>query len=334
MALATLINVAGSSYRREGARLLIGRDGSHAGSISGGCLEAEVIRKMRWLIRQGATIERYSTIVEEDAEIPYGLGCGGVVDVLIEPAGTPEFEAILQAMAASLEGQFRQSEVRFDRASRRLSRRVLDAHGSVLFRSEVWNDTEAELYREVLVPPQRLFVIGAGDDAQPMVRLGALIGWTVYVFDGRASLARRERFPEAEQVFAGEHFTTIHPNAEDVVVLMTHSYEQDRNWLQQILPYRPRYIGLLGSRHRSALLADAVSKALRCSVAEVCASIFSPVGLDLGGDGAEAIALSAVAEIQACTQGTLGGSRRLTPDVVSEQIARGGYSSPAVKCAL
>ena len=93
------------SYRRTGARLLISASGDYAGSISGGCLEAEVIRKAAWLIGDGAVVERYSTLFDDTAEIPYGLGCGGMVDVLLEPAGTPEFAALMQAMQASLHGQ-------------------------------------------------------------------------------------------------------------------------------------------------------------------------------------------------------------------------------------
>ena len=107
---------------------------------------------------------------------------------------------------------------------------------------------------------------------------------------------------------------------------MTHSYEADRDWLKQVLPCKPRYLGLLGSRHRSALLVSEAAGALGWTVAEACEHLFSPLGLDLGGDGAEAIALSAVAEIQACTQGKLPHSRRLTAGTVAEQVVRGGAS--------
>src|SRR5579875_3048136 len=93
VALVTLVRVEGSSYRRPGARLLIGRGGEYAGAISGGCLEAEVMRKAAWKVRGGAVVERYSTLCDDTAEIPYGLGCGGTVDLLLEPAGTPEFGA-------------------------------------------------------------------------------------------------------------------------------------------------------------------------------------------------------------------------------------------------
>ena len=334
-ALATLVRVEGSSYRSEGARLLIGKDGSYVGSISGGCLEAEIVRKAPWLTRSGATVEQYSTVFDDTAEIPYGLGCGGTVDVLIEPVGTSEFEALMQALAATLAGVSRGVTTWLPEGTNRLAREITDSHGEVIFRSVELSAQGRPSFQEQLQPPQRLFVFGAGEDARPMVRLAALLGWTVFVFDGRAQLAKAERFPGAEQVYATPTLTDLSPRTEDAVILMTHSYEADREWLRQVLPYEPRYLGLLGSRHRSALLVSEAAEMIGWTVARACEHMFSPVGLDLGGDGAEAIALSAIAEIQACTQGKLAHSRRLTPDTVSEQIERGGASRYLqAQCAL
>src|SRR5579871_4594810 len=100
--LVSLVRLQGSSYRRPGARLLLCKDGSYEGNISAGCLEADLLRKAAWLSRRGAVVERYSTLFEEGADIPFGLGCGGVLDVLIEPVDTPECHAILSAMASAL----------------------------------------------------------------------------------------------------------------------------------------------------------------------------------------------------------------------------------------
>lgn len=326
-ALATLVRVEGSSYRATGARLLINRDGTYAGSVSGGCLEAEIVRKAQWLVRGGAVVERYSTLFDDTADIPYGLGCGGTVDVLLEPAGTLEFDALMQAFAATLDDGLQVVETCLPQPGQALSRRVLDAHGNVVFASANRADpgTEAD-FREELHPPQRLFLFGAGDDAQPMARMAVLLGWTVYVIDGRPQWARPERFPDARAVIAATQLDSVRPAAEDAVILMTHSYEQDRAWLEQVLPLEPRYLGLLGSRHRSALLIAEAAQELGWPLDQACQRLFSPVGLDLGGDGAEAIALSALAEIQACMQNKLGRSRRMTPDMVTEQIARGGAS--------
>ena len=314
-ALVTLVRVEGSSYRRVGARLLVGVDGEYAGSISGGCLEAEVVRKAAWMTRSGAVVERYSTLFDDTAEIPYGLGCGGTVDLLIEPAGTPEFATLMEALEVSLKGEERRVVT------------FLPEDGLPLRR--VIGEGEVGGYEEWIEAPQRLFVFGAGDDAQPMVEMAALLGWSVTVIDGRGQWARTERFPEAVGVITAETFEQLgglRIGVRDAAVVMSHSYEQDRNWLAGLLPLKPRYLGLLGARHRSALLVSETAAKLGWSVERACTGLFAPVGLDLGGDGAEAIALGVIAEIQACCEGKLGVSRRMTPEMVEDQIARGGAS--------
>ena len=336
VALATLVRVEGSSYRQTGARLLIGQRGDHVGSISGGCLEAEIERKAAWLTRSGATVERHSTLFDDTADIPYGLGCGGTVDVLLEAVHTPEFQALMEALRASLLGEVRSVTTWLPENNRKLAREVRGAQGKILFRSEgMPEDRLAPSFRESLEAPQRLFLFGAGEDVKSMVRVAALLGWTVYVLDGRAQWARPERFPEAQRVMATQSLGAVRPAPNDAVILMTHSYEADRDWLTQVLPCEPRYLGLLGSRHRSALLVSEAADRIGWTVERACEHMFSPVGLDIGGDGAEAIALSAIAEIQACTQGKLPHSRQMTPAKVAELIARGGASRYLqAQCAL
>lgn len=336
VALATLVRVEGSSYRNEGARLLIEADGSYVGSVSGGCLESEIVRKAQWMTRAGAAVQRYSTLFDDTAEIPYGLGCGGTVDVLLEPVGTPEFVALLDALSASLQGDTRYVTTWLPKTARMLAREITDRQGAVIFRSaHLHVDPGASSFYEELHPPQRLFLFGAGEDVRPMVRMAALLGWSVFVLDSRAQWARAERFPEAEQVIATHELGRFRPGPNDAAILMTHSYELDREWLKAVLPCGPRYLGLLGSRHRSALLVSEAAEAIGWTVTRACEHMFSPVGLDLGGDGAEAIALSAVAEIQACAQGKLGHSRRLTPETIAEQMELGGASRYLqAQCAL
>jgi xanthine dehydrogenase accessory factor len=326
-ALVTLVRVEGSSYRRVGARLLIAGDGSYAGSISGGCLEAEVVRKALWLTREGAVVERYSTLFDDTADIPYGLGCGGTVDLLIEPAGTAEFEAMLGAIAATQHGQERRVLTQLPAAGHRFARCILDADGRQVFSSaEGFVDRSQPHFEERMSGPQRLFVFGAGNDAQPLVRMAALLGWNVTVVDGRAQWARPERFPQADRVVCAKLLDAVEVTERDAVVVMTHSYEQDREWLRALLPLRPRYLGLLGARHRSALLVAEAAALLGWSVEQACDGLFAPVGLDLGGDGAEAIALAVIAEMHACVEGKIGVSRRMTAELVEEQISTGGAS--------
>jgi xanthine dehydrogenase accessory factor len=344
--LVTLVRAEGSSYRRPGARLLLANGGEYAGTISGGCLEAEVLRKAGWLVRDGAVVERYSTMFDDTAEIPFGLGCGGVVDLLLEPVDTLECRALMSALEATVAGSEVTVLTWLPQRGTGLLRAVLSQAGDFTFASEAltepelvdardgvlrrgWVETTPEhVFVERLVAPQRLFVLGAGDDAKPLVRMAALLGWNITVLDGRAQLARTDRFPEAAQVFGGSaasaELLSIRPN--DAVVLMSHSYEQDRELLATVLPLRPRYLGLLGARHRSALLVSEVAAKLGRTVAECCEHIYAPVGLDLGGDGPEAIALAVISEAQACCMGKLGASRRLSAEDVEKYVREGGTS--------
>jgi xanthine dehydrogenase accessory factor len=342
-ALVTLVRAEGSSYRRPGARLLLGKQGEYAGTISGGCLEAEVVRKAAWLVREGAVVERYSTMFDDTAEVPFGLGCGGVVDLLIEPSDTPECRALLAALNAALAGDEVTVLTWLPHLGKSLKRAVLAASGDFTFASaglrepELMEaraavllqgavaDTPSDVFVERITAPQRLFVLGAGDDAKPVVSMAALLGWSVSVMDGRPQMARRDRFPEAERVVvasaASSDVLTIRP--DDAVVLMTHSYEQDREFLAALLPLHPRYLGLLGARHRSSLLISEAAAMLGWTVGACCDRIYAPVGLDLGGDGPEAIALAVIAEVQACCMGKLGASRKLSPEDVERYLTEG-----------
>jgi xanthine/CO dehydrogenase XdhC/CoxF family maturation factor len=346
--LVTLIRVEGSSYRQAGARLLTSAAGNYAGTVSGGCLETDVVRKAAWMVRQGAAIERYAMGFDDTAEIPFGLGCGGTVDLLFESAATPEAEALLQAMTDSLEGRESTVVSFLPGGGRGLRRLVLAADGRVVFASaglsaekiacavglEPGREYEGR-FVERLRAPQRLFVLGAGDDAKPVARFATLLGWRVVVAEGRPQLTRAERFPDAEQVLTVTSAEELHVEVEDAVVLMTHSYEQDRRLLVSLLPRAPRYLGILGSRHRSSLLLSEAAAELGRTVDSCCEGVFAPVGLDLGGDGPEAIALAIVSEIQALCHGRLGASRRLTPEEVEAQLEKGGASRYLqAQCAL
>ncbi len=348
--LVTLVRVEGSSYRRPGARLLIGSAGECAGMISGGCLEAEVVRKALWMVRAGAVVERYSTLFDDTSEIPFGFGCGGVVDLLLEPAETPECRALLAAMEASLRGEEMHVATWLPTGGSPLRRAVLGADGAAVFRSEGLDagdldaiahchispvGCDSAVYVETLFAPQRLFVLGAGEDAKPVVTMASLLGWSVTVADGRAQLARAERFREAECVLAGASVAELGAGPRDAVVIMTHSYEQDRALLAELVAGTAGYIGLLGAVHRSSLLIGEAAAQLGRSVAECCERVWAPVGMDLGGDGAAAIALEVVAEVQAWRQGRLGASRRLTAEDVARQIELGGASRYLqTQCAL
>jgi xanthine dehydrogenase accessory factor len=355
VALVTLVRTQGSSYRQPGARLLLGKQGEYVGTISGGCLEAEVVRKAAWLVREGAVVERYSTTFDDTAEVPFGLGCGGMVDLLIEPIDTPECCALLEALESALTGDEAMVLTWLPYEGSELKRAVIAANGDLTYASARLTESEllegravvrhrgevermsSEVFVERISAPQRLFVLGAGDDAKPVVSIAALLGWSVSVMDGRAQMARPDRFPEAERVIvASASSSEVRAiRSDDAVVLMTHSYEQDKELLVAVLPLHPRYLGLLGGRHRSSLLVSEAAAILEWTVSACCDRIYAPVGLDLGGDGPEAIALAVIAEVQACCMGKLGVSRRLSPEDIQRHLAEGGTDRYLqAQCAL
>jgi xanthine/CO dehydrogenase XdhC/CoxF family maturation factor len=316
--LFSLIGVNGSSYRRPGARLLATADGRTAGTLSGGCLEADLLRRASWSVRSGAIVEHFSTAFDDTAEIPYGLGCGGEVDLLLEPTGTPEADALLEAMESTLGGSPRSVATSLPGAGP-LMRFVMDAQGDVLFASDNLPTEEIvdlrhiarraahsslhhagshHLFVEHLQPAQRVVIFGAGEDARPLARLAYEMGWAVVLVDGRVQFAKAERFPTAQQVVAAATAASVDVSADDAVVLMTHSYEQDRRLLAELLPLQPRYLGLLGARHRSALLLQEASELAGISIDSAVERIHAPIGLEVGGDGPEAVALAIVAELQ------------------------------------
>ena len=352
--LATLVRVEGSSYRRPGARMYIHSTGS-VGAISGGCLEGEVTRKAGWIVRNGPAIERYSTLFDEildetnsldTREIPYGLGCGGVMDVLLEPVGSPETNAMLRALELAERGETLYSATVLPSAAQDsipLARVIVREDESIFFASShlnaeakahlaslerIGNEAntifmsldieERNVFLEPIMPPQRLIIFGAGDDARPLVQMANLLGWRVTVADGRAWLAQAARFPEAERVLTltenAATFEQIALSGRDAVALLTHSFEQDRNLLGKLLPLDLRYLGLLGARHRSRLLLTEAASRLGWSPEEALQRVHAPIGLDLGGDNPEMVALAILAEIQAALQQKTAISRGMSKE--------------------
>jgi xanthine dehydrogenase accessory factor len=340
--LITLVRVKGSSYRQPGAHLLLCNDGSFVGSVSGGCLERDVLRKALWLVRNGPKVETYSTLFDEMAEIPFGLGCGGVLDLLLEPVNTPECEALFHSFEAAQAGCKHAVATWLPETNSGMARAIFDAAGEAKFVSpglardsllraqavswETGGAIPGDLYWEHVLPPQRLFVFGAGEDAKPLVSMATHLGWKITVLDGRAHLTGQDRFPGARVELASPASTALHGiDTRDAVVLMTHSYELDRQYLTALLPRRPRYLGLLGSRRRSSLLIAEIASRIEWTIAECCECISAPVGLELGGEGPEAIALAILAQAQAVCMGKRIDARRLEAEYVQSCVAEGGF---------
>jgi len=301
--LVTVVKTLGSSYRRPGARLLIAEGGQRAGSISGGCLEEDVVKRAWWLSEKGPVVRRYDTT--PDGEIGpsgelsggFGLGCNGIIYLLIQRLGAGESWPL-----DVLE------EVQTKRQEAVLAHVLAPAGLVGTFSRERMPAQASDVFFETLHPAVRLLIFGAGDDAVPLTELARHLGWQVCVFDGRAHYARSEKFPGAQQVSVRDSSLSLDDLQMDhrtVAVVMTHSYTQDLNFLKSLVKHRLAYVGVLGPRNRSEqLMMDA-------GVASADAeSLHTPAGLDIGADGAEQVALSIIAEIQACLNGRAGGPLR------------------------
>ncbi len=293
--LATVVAVEGSSYRRPGARMLLAEDGRREGTVSGGCLEAEVARRAWWLTANGPVVERYST-AEDDGERPYGSGCGGVVWLLLERRATAApllsaLEAAFQArrplaVASLLEGPrigqraiagkphnaredarpAGRPDETGDAALRDLAERAL-ARRTCMEQSIPVEGAQIRAWADYRPARPGLWIFGAGDDAKPLLHLARELGWFVAVADGRSHLATRERFPAADPVnvleiaeLPGQASERFDMRATDAAVVMTHSFEQDARILASMLALGspPAYLGVLGPQRRTReLLAEA-----------------------------------------------------------------------------
>ncbi len=316
--LATVVHTSGSTYRKAGARMLLSDEGRLAGSISGGCLEADLISTGWDLSSEGPKIVTYDATADDDIVWGFGLGCNGVVEVLVERV-TPK-SPVLTELARSLEDSEPVVVATSLDESAGVGRRWFVTSGSL---SDIPGDLEAaakemlgirgqtvreiegvRYYLESHVAPRRLLIFGAGHDAPPLAFLAHSLGWKVAVVDHREAYAKADRFPEntaamltpvdklAEAVTVGE---------SDAAVVMSHHYLNDRAVLGFLLGSRAAYIGVLGPAKRTQrMLAE-----LSLTPDE---RLHSPVGLDIGAEGPHEIALAIMAEIQALLKGKQGAS--------------------------
>ncbi|MDE3063616.1 MAG: XdhC family protein [Acidobacteriota bacterium] len=332
--LATIVAVEGPSYRKPGARMLIAQDGRRAGTVSGGCLEAEVAKRAWWLTAAGPVVERYSTVAD-DGDLPYGSGCGGVVYILLERSATAlahmqSLEAgfgmrIPLAVATVLSGPHagqrafaglpgtqaatHDEDLDFELCTR--AQRALEFRTS--FDETIHIDGVAtRIWADYRPARPGLWIFGAGDDAKPVLRMAREMGWFVALCDGRSHLTTRERFPEADELrvlpidqLPAAAPSQFHPLATDAAILMSHSYEQDLRVLASLLAldFRLAYIGVLGPQRRTRdLLADAARLVGRPdtpdAIERMLAQLHAPTGLDVGAETPAAVALSILSEVQ------------------------------------
>jgi xanthine dehydrogenase accessory factor len=318
-ALATVIDISGSAYRRPGAKFLVEEDGRTLGGVSGGCLEADVREIALGVIDSGAPrLLHYDTGSDDRTVWGLGLGCNGSVDIFVQSAtGSSALETlrtvrtlldrsntfvlstivsgssdvggtlILSAMG-DREGSTGNADL--DRDLVRLASSAISQSRSRIDRLGPYT-----VFSDVLVAPPKLIVCGAGDDAMPLVAYAADAGFAVTVVDHRPAYLTVERFPAARRLIEARpsgDTAALGPDAHTLVVVKMHAFEHDRDWLRQFLETDTPYIGLLGPRGRA-------EKLLQLAGSQGNQRVYAPVGLDVGAEGPEQIAISVVAELLA-----------------------------------
>ena len=298
--MATLTKVEGSSYRRPGARMLVTQGPRRIGSISGGCLEEDLVERAGRVAQSGRPeLVVYDTSAENDLVWGVGLGCNGIVRVLLEPlAPRPRWAAVVEENLRA--GRPTELAVVWENPGGPVGTRLRDDS------AEAPPGPGASVFIDRIEPPVSLAIFGAGDDAQPLARLARELGWRVTVADPRPAMPTPERFPGAAALIAGPADTLVRraaPGPGSLAVVMTHHYVHDVPLLRELLPLPLAYLGLLGPRRRAEkIVADLAGHGLRVT-AEMRGRLRAPVGLDLGADLPEEVALSIVAEMSAVLSG-------------------------------
>jgi len=298
VALATVIETWGSSPRPLGSKMLVTRSGKMAGSVSNGCIEGAVFDEAQKVLKSGAPkIAAFG--VADDVAFEVGLACGGHIEVFIQP-----LSAVHRQVIAMLD--------RNEPATLRTN--LVSGEAEVIKGTPPGSELakrDGDVFVEPFRRPAHLVIVGAIHIAIPLHRLAKLMGYRVTVIDARAKFATTERFPEADELIVAwpdEAMSQLKIDSSTYVVILTHDPKFDLPALRSVLAQQPGYIGAIGSRKTNQNRFDALRK--EGFTEEQLSRVHGPIGLDLGGRGAEETALGILAEITAVRFGGSGVSMR------------------------
>ena len=345
LALATLVHLNGSSYRRPGARMIVDEEGQLTGAISGGCLEGDALRKAVFCIHtQIPKLVVYDTSDEEDATIGIQLGCSGIIQVLFEPIDendplnpiellkkaihkrqntvlvtlyAPQIkkgDTVGTSMLLEDSGEFHNNST-FQLVPETLMQDIKETLTikKSSFKSYNLNDHTFNAFLSFISPPISLIIVGAGNDAIPLQSIAETLGWEVTIVDGRHTYAKIERFSSACQIIVSKPEKVLQQipiDEKSVFVLMTHNYNYDYAILKALLDKNVTYIGALGPKKKlDNMITDLKTENIFLNERQKNI-LYGPVGLELGAETPAEIALSITAEIMSVMHNKKGGSLR------------------------
>jgi len=314
--LATIIRVEGSAYLKEGTTMLFREDGTQIGILSGGCLEADLAHRAADVLDGGHNrMLIYDMRDEDDLSWGQGSGCNGLIYVLLEQVDQQRKKDLftlqsyldrrepilfihklskdLQGLEYGyfpLNGQSFGSWQR-DTPEILIERFLAKPYNQPASGVKQYSKNEPPTFVHYYYPRPRLIIIGAGSDAKPLVDIAKKVGFIVILADWREAYCNVEHFPDADQFITGftdEMMRKLCLTQDDFIILMTHQFQRDQEILSFLEAKKIRYIGVLGSGSRmNRLMGDK----------ERPASIHSPIGVPIGAEGPEEIAISILAEI-------------------------------------
>jgi xanthine dehydrogenase accessory factor len=298
IALATVVETWGSSPRPLGSKMVVTRSGKMAGSVSNGCIEGAVFEEAQKVLQTGKP-KLAAFGVADDVAFEVGLACGGHIEVFVQPLA-PAHERLIAMLerneAATLRTNLVTGEAELTPGA---------PSGSELARRD------GDVFVEPLRRPAHLVIVGAIHIAIPLHRLAKLMGYRVTVVDARSKFATKERFPEADELIVSwpdEAMSKLTLDNSTYVVILTHDPKFDLPALRSVLAKDVGYIGAIGSRKTNQNRFDALRS--EGFTEEQLSRVHGPVGLDLGGRGAEETALGILAEITAVRFGGSGAFMR------------------------
>lgn len=340
--LATIVKVKGSTYRRPGARMIIREDGTSVGSLSSGCLEADVIEHAKKAMNSHDALTVTYDMTSPEADV-WGLnqGCSGVIQILLEPLPLSERSMHLKFIAACLsesksgviasvfrvDGEFRtrvgshfflseggrvEEDIKNPALCAALTEDCLSALRSKTSDIKEYRFTEGvvEAFVEVLRPPVPIIIFGAGADAVPLARFADELGWHVTIVDHRPAFLTTNRFPTADALLSArpeEVSEKLQVGSQSAAVILTHHFSHDLQLLRALLPSPAMYVGLLGPSKRAEMLLEKLRETGYAPTGQQLGRLHSPIGLNIGAESPEEIAISILAEIQAFMNGRSGG---------------------------
>ena len=345
LALASVVNVEESSYRRIGARMLVSSSGRWVGGISGGCLEGDALKRAQNAIYKGqSSTVTYDTMDDDSNEIGVGLGCNGKLEVLFTPIDHLDSDnaieklrkisihnkacLLLKVIESDDEPTFLAKAIILDLASEEIDFCHIDQNNlldtiketRILRRPQIVEcinsiGQKLTILLEYIRPELKLYVVGDNYDVLAFIGIAKELGWQITLI-GRKKKMSKYLFETAKDVYEYEEVDKLHFDEYSAVVLMSHDYEWDKRILPIILHKSPPYIGMLGPKKRMAKMNEELED---FNLAEL-QHFHSPVGLDIGAESPEEIALSIAAEIVAVFRKREGGLLKLRQGAIHERI--------------